>query len=761
MVAVKDNIKVHNAFTQGRSAGIRPIDPTNGGSATSRDTFASDTATFVADDTVMFPNKITNPLHQFSSFNSIFTLACLTIEEINFPARLRQRPPKVTILRSGGSGQSKYLTPYDLDFNGGTDVRNAREYFIENVNISTTIAPGKQGQSNVNTLDFTVYEPYSMGTFVETLRQSGIKAGYKNWVEAPWCLIIEFIGIDANNKMSQVKDSLGNNTKRIFPIKISDLQFTADQAGARYEIKAVPVNEIALNKGVQSIPNDITLRGMDVQSMLQGALQTELNKNKKSKNKDKKNKLAEIDDIIINFPKREQQQSLSQRTGYSDNAAGATFNPQEQRTELLGTGAQVVSTPHITQYEQARNTVNAIGLSKMTVTENQIKSVLSEDDKKFYDIKTKLGKTVKFNNKIAEIAFKQGAAISSIIENVILLSDYGKRLFEPSDENGFKTWFKIITRCFYINDEEILESNAKYPLLVVFDVIEHKVHESLLAKPNKKTNTQNFNKFIVKEYDYLFSGKNLDVLKFDLKILASFQQLLPSDKADSKEDPNRKARKEKDNSGGVDESAGDTAKGNVASGQASAGYYYSPRRKSMESLNELTTEQRQTLEFHDMIMSGSIAFSSVNIELLGDPYFLADSGTGNYYASVDKDPRTGDQKFINNDGSAEPTFNGIYCVINFKTPIDYAANGNMIFKGTANELNKNFVTLNEFSGVYRMTMVKNIFQSGTFTQDLQLVRVPNQEVEGAATKSIALTPEAKAGEIRDVNQGEIDFGSEN
>ncbi len=756
MVAVKDNITVHNAFTQGRSGGIRPTDPAAGGSATTRDTFASDTATFVADEAVTFPNKITNPLHQYNSFNSIFTLACLTLEEINFPARLRQRPPQVTILRSGGSGQSKYLTPYDLDFDGGTNVRNAREYFIENVSISSSIAPGVKGQSNINTLEFSVYEPYSMGTFVETLRQAGIKAGYKNWVDAPWCLIIEFIGIDVKNNSVPIKDSLGNTTKRIFPIKLGDINFTADQAGARYDIRAVPTNEIALNKGVQTIPNDITLRGFDVQSMLQGALQTELNKNKKSKNKSK-NKLSEINDIIINFPKREQQQSLSQRTGYSDESSGATFDPQAQRTELVGTGAQVVSTPHVTQYEQTRDSVNAIGLAKMTVTENQIKSVLSEDDKKFYDVKTKLGKRLNLNNKIAEIAFKQGAALNNIIENVILLSDYGKRLFEPSDENGFKMWFKIITRCFYINDKEILASNATYPLLVVFDVIEHKVHESLLAKPNKKTNTKNFYKFIVKEYDYLFSGKNLDILKFDLKIQASYQQLLPSDKADSKEDPNKKPRKEKENSGGVDETEGDTTKQNVASGKTYAGHYYSPRRKSMESLGELTTEQRQTLEFHDMIMTGSIAFANVNVELLGDPYFLADSGIGNYYASVDKDPRTGDQKFINNDGSAESTFSGIYCIINFKTPIDYAANGNMVFKSTGNELNKNFVALDEFSGVYRMTLVKNMFQNGAFTQELTLVRVPNQEVTGESTDSRALTPEAKAGEIRDVNQGEIAF----
>ena len=328
--------------------------------------------------------------------------------------------------------------------------------------------------------------------------------------------------------------------------------------------------------------------------------------------------------------------------------------------------------------------------------------------------------------------------MESIITNVILLSDYGDRLFQPSDANGFKTWFKIVPRCFYINDEKIVEQNGTYPLLMVFDVIEHKVHESLFAKINRKTQTENFNKFVIKEYDYLFTGKNLDVLKFEIKIQASYQQLLPSDKANSKQDPNKKTKNEGNDTADVDNSAGETAAQNVGTGKITANFFASPRRKNYEALGELTTEQRQTLEFHDMIMTGSISLTNTNLELLGDPYFLADSGLGNYYASVGKDPRTGEKKFINNDGSAEPTFAGIYCVVNFKTPIDYVSSGNMVFKGTANSLNKNFVQLDEFSGVYRVNQVDNAFQNGTFVQTLQLVRVPNQEVTGKATSTTAL-----------------------
>ena len=732
------NIRVHNAFTQGRSAGIRQTDPVNGGSESARDTFESDTATATVDVGELFPNKVPNPLHQYNSFNCIFTLACLTLEEINFPARLRQKSPQIIIVRSGGSGQSKFLTPYDLDFNGGTsNTRTAREYFIGDVNINTMIGPQDKGQSNVTKLEFTVYEPYSMGTFVETLRLSGLKAGFKNYIEAPWCLIIEFIGHTLDNKVESVKDALGNSTKRIFPIKIGNIDFTADQAGARYTIQAIPTSDIALQNSTQTIPKDVKIEGTTVQEMLQIALQNELNKNRKAKNKNKTT-LEEINDVIINFPTQEAQEKLSQRTSYQDAELAATSTADLQRSNIIGTGAQVVSSPNATSYVQSKDSLNNIGNSKINLTNQQNKNVGSEDDNTFYDKFTKLSK-FRVRGQIPNLSFKQGTNLTNIITNVILLSEYGQRLFQPSDANGFKTWFKIVPRAFYINDTVIVEKKGTYPLLIVIDVIEHKVHESLFAKINRKTQTENFHKFVVKEYDYLFTGKNLDVLKFDIQIKGSFQQQLPSDQANSKEDPNKKTKNEgekKETS--ADDKAGDAAAQGVGTGKLTANFYASPRRKNYEALGELTTEQRLNLEFHDMIMTGNISLVDTTIELLGDPYFLADSGLGNYYSTVDNDPRTGQKKFINKDGSAEPTFQGIYCVVNFRTPIDYTSNGNMVFKGTANALNKNFVQLDEFSGVYKVNFVDNIFTNGTFTQNLKLIRVLNQEITGKSTSTTSL-----------------------
>src|SRR6056300_628366 len=47
-------------------------------------------------------NFISNPLHDFQSYNAIFTLAALTLEEVNFPDLLYSRDPKFPVAQSAG-----------------------------------------------------------------------------------------------------------------------------------------------------------------------------------------------------------------------------------------------------------------------------------------------------------------------------------------------------------------------------------------------------------------------------------------------------------------------------------------------------------------------------------------------------------------------------------------------------------------------------------------------------------------------------------
>jgi hypothetical protein len=78
-----------------------------------------------------------NILHQFASYNNIFTLSVLTVDEVNMPDETyRSGEPSLQILKSGGGlGKNKVTTIYEELIGGRL------EYFIDNVNIEALIAP--------------------------------------------------------------------------------------------------------------------------------------------------------------------------------------------------------------------------------------------------------------------------------------------------------------------------------------------------------------------------------------------------------------------------------------------------------------------------------------------------------------------------------------------------------------------------------------------------------------------------------------------
>ena len=102
---------------------------------------------------------------------------------------------------------------------------------------------------------------------------------------------------------------------------------------------------------------------------------------------------------------------------------------------------------------------------------------------------------------------------------------------------------------------------------------------------------------------------------------------------------------------------------------------------------------------------------------MGDPYFIADSGVGNYSSPP------GDSPAITRDGTMNYQTREVDVVLNFRTPIDYNEAGGMDFP-------EDTVVVEPFSGLYRVLTVVNKFSSNNFEQTLSMIRRPNQEREG-------------------------------
>jgi hypothetical protein len=686
---------------------------------------------FNADQKIKSPNRVTNPLHVYSSFNSIFTLAVLTPEEVNFPAVLRTRLPQNIILRSGGSGASKVPTEYDKNFNTGKEGKAIREFFISQVVVEQSMGISDNKQSNVNTTEFIVHEYYSMGLFIDTLRQAAKQAGLKNYLKAPYVLMIDFIGTDEKGNIKQITDGDNVTIRRIYPININTVDFSADQSGAQYRVLANAYNEVALSATSQQLEVDVTLKGNTVQELLQKSLQKAMDEKRKSKTP----RAPVPNEIVINFPKADEVIERANRKSFNndenDRATQKQFGAQTQKTILIGSTTPVNSMKNGgISFQQDVGSLNDIGKAKINLTEEQRQRV-SSNTLNVYDRVKKIGKFVNFPQGEATFLFTATKTIEDVITCVILFSDYAKNLLGNSDVNGMRKWFKIIPRKYIIIDEEYLNDNGNYPYLLVFDVVENLVHEHVFLPANTKPQTLNIENLIVKEYDYLYTGKNLDVLSFDIRVNAQYAQTIASDAARGKDNLNRKVKAEQQSKSSVDNSEDNNAADQaVGTGENKSSIYHSRAwQERIESVGELTDEQKIALEYHDKLMTSQVMLAKAEITILGDPYYLCDSGLGNYYARRVIDSADGKTKlFINADGSMDDTQGIPMVAVNFRTPLD----SDEFQKGIiVNEGAKVFKKLPDFSGVFSVNKITSTFEAGLFKQTLTLARVANQEILAA------------------------------
>jgi len=117
------------------------------------------------------------------------------------------------------------------------------------------------------------------------------------------------------------------------------------------------------------------------------------------------------------------------------------------------------------------------------------------------------------------------------------------------------------------------------------------------------------------------------------------------------------------------------------------------------------------------------------MEIMGDPYYIAHSGTGNYTSSASQYVN------LNADGTMNYENGEVDIVVNFRTPIDINQTTGMYNFGA----NSQSAPLTRFSGLYCITKVENRMSEGKFTQIISALRRSDQENPGSAIASAVET----------------------
>lgn len=650
------------------------------------------------------PNLVKNPMEDFASVNVLWTLACLTPEQFNKPSSYRNSHKDLQniVFSSGGRFDDQRVKTYF-----GTP-----EYFVNNFQMNCIIgSTEKTGNSNAVKFSFDIYEPHSMGLLLQSMQNSAVKAGYLSYLDnAPYVLRMDIQGYD------EVGMVIKSVKPKFFVMKLTSMKFSVNEGGSTYKVEAIPYNHQGFSDAINVTYNDLKISGgslgnvAEILSTGPNSLAAVLNRNEKKLVDE--GKIGFPDQYAIQFPKLASDWYSS--AGDSAKLSKATVNPFEIAKTVVSGGA--VKTADVENMP-----MNELGSASLGFDQSRGGNHLFRREGDQRDEKTGIVKrdNMTIDPKTRAFQFAQGQSLTAMINQVVLASDYAKKAIDPANmtPEGYIKWFKLDVQIELLKYDPIVGDYAKK---ITYRVVPYYIHHSIFANPSAApVGYAELMKTVVKEYQYIYTGQNVDVLKFDININNLFYT------GANPKPENESALTSNQDQGGTAEKKNkttSTGKGQAPEAQGAQMGRSRPKRDPRllsgykGGASDKSVEQNVAENFQQAFISGNSAdLVSVDLEILGDPYWLVDSGLGNYFSGS---PSPTAQ--ITNDGTMNYEGGNVYVYLTFKTPADInETTGLYDFSVQGKD--------SPFGGIYRINLVENYFQDGFWKQKLKCLRMPGPQ----------------------------------
>ncbi len=697
--------------------------------------------------TVNNKGRIENPLRPANSFNYIITLGILDAQQLNNPSSYRGGKfqgsgfKKVLIKSGGGERGLGYSNRIRTFAEGDQDA----EYFIDDLEINAVIAPNPNTSVALGTnVTFKVTEPYSMGKLIESMMVGAQECGYSSYVEAPFCLKIEFVGWNERGE----KDTQFVIPSFI-PIRINKMDFSVGQQGSVYQCTAVPYNESALADVSNRTKVAISPNGNTVHSILEkGRDAVTYAVNGQIETLEEKKVIAGYDRYIIVFPKTEEalQEAIKNKNfditklrEESDNLdkirLGVRQTPQGRNPGGTNGSAITISPSAPDQYLFLKswaddiNNVNEFGLSVINADSRDGGDRPPAPPANVIDPQTGTANRNAASSSVPEQSrkfnFTEGAKITDIITEVLMSSAYVKELPSQPPQNGYKKWFRIETLVFI---EPSSGGEIEGQLGRPRKVFVYAVHPYWTRQERHNQNCQgttgqaDLKKHVKKEYNYYYTGKNEDILNFDINFNNAFFQNIRADAGQNSSVTTGQSTASTGAAPGT-QVQGETQRADCRQNQepqSSTNFDSTNRSVSSGGTRISTTEDRIKRniaeQFHSRLVNSPVDMVTADMDIWGDPYYIP-SQLGNYA------PPPGEPS-VNGDGTMPYMRDEVYILVRFLTPLDYLINRSTM--GFASEVPM-------FSGLYQVWNAQSTFSSGQFKQKIKLIRMPNQNPSDTAS----------------------------
>lgn len=348
--------------------------------------------------------------------------------------------------------------------------------------------------------------------------------------------------------------------------------------------------------------------------------------------------------------------------------------------------------------------LNISGSAQSSYRPVRYKFVLDDYYKTYtFGTNTKLTKHTDINDPI--LSFSENTTFESIIEGIMLSS---AEVAKDADNPTVKTLFKITSAIESTPDEYIVVFYVnKYEQRT--PTIDQKINDSISGdKPFEPPVGTSI------EFDYVFTGKNIDIKQFDIKMemgLAFFQLISTTSNLPNQSD----TQTQKDQSKGKGPGGADNTKANAEA--STSARTKTPLFLGGQNRNALIRNSKNaasTMNFKSMLSRwAAIENIQVKMVIAGNPQLLDEMSVGpaDLVARKTEEPKEG--QTINPSWMTIPTF----VRINIMMPTD--------------NQDEDYAEKFWFDGYYQMLFINNIFDGGLFTQELELFSIPYGDLTDA------------------------------
>jgi len=622
-----------------------------------------------------------NVLHEYATYTYRLTMGAQDPKDHQLTAssNFTTGTPKITtMIMASGGGQQVDGVFRDPIFE--------EDFYVEDLKMTTIIGSNAQGNgSNSVSIEFKIYEPYG-ASLIERLITLADKLNYPNYIEIPFVFKIEFIGYDdAGNQIGLVP-----NTTKYIPFRLTYMKFIVDGMGSRYDCVAIPVNHLTFNQTVTAIPEGIEVAAGTLDEFFNG---------KKIPVGDGSNSIGGLVNAVNNYHAK-----LARTTGVDTQKESPARNAADE--------IEIILHRDIGQHKLTVANLSKVGMLKEGFAGNPH----MDPTKPTY-------------------GFQPGSAITAIIETMIKESSFMTEQIEENERIEQANAANAVSvaegrigaqKCPQSKNPLIsFKTTATYTMLEydpkanrhAYKATYHVMPYATAGQQSPSVSRSEIEN-IAKEYDYLFTGQNQDIIDLDIKFdLAFFNNVTSNTESVSEGTPSGNNKKVTGNDPGdcppqqSDPLTQTTLEARPPPATDNTGTSTRENAKKMKA-NALMKSIMQSSK-GDMI--------TLDLTILGDPAFIKQDDI--LYAP---------------DGSsaAAHTFNGsikqdngdMYLRLRFKTFDDIDHDTGLRVEGRQIPDSK-FTRVSTFDGFYRIIMINNMFEGGNFTQSLTVIRTYTQETD--------------------------------